>query len=74
MAYAAKPWPKLAEPAHPGELVTQARAQSILTEAGNPGPFLPYEQAADVVAWHEQKLARERKPASILQFFKRSTP
>ena len=70
MAYAQKPWPMLAEPSRAGDLVLQARAMSILTMDGKAGPMLPPDQAADVVAWHEQQLARERKPARILSFFR----
>lgn len=74
MAYAQAPWPTLAQPSRAGELTIQSRAMSILTEPGVPGTFLPYEQAADVVAWHERHLVSQRKPASILSLFKRSTP
>lgn len=38
----------------------RSRAQSILTEAGAAGPLLPYEQARDVVAWHESHLQRQQ--------------
>jgi len=74
MAYAQAPWRTLAQPNNALDATTIARAQSILTLDGKAGPMLPPEQAATVVAWHEQQLARERKPASILSFFKRSTP
>lgn len=54
-------WPShLSQPINPMASTTCARAQSILTDVGNVGPFLPYEQARDVVAWHESHLQRQR--------------
>ena len=58
-------WPSdLGSPILPMESVIRQRAQSILTTAGNPGPLLPYEQARDVVAWHESQL-RRTQPNSL---------
>jgi hypothetical protein len=54
-------WPaRLAPPALPDHNLVRYRAQSILTDAGSPGPLLPYEQARDVVAWHESRLQRQQ--------------
>ena len=71
MSYAVNPWPsQLGESFNGLDATTIARAQSILTMDGKAGPMLPPEQAATVVAWHEQQLARERKPATILSWFR----
>ena len=52
-------WPSyLGKPADPLENVVLTRAQSILTEVGAVGPLLPYDQARDVVRWHESHLRR----------------
>lgn len=52
-------WPeRLAPPTFPDHNLVRYRAQSILTVAGAPGPLLPYEQALDVVNWHESQPAR----------------
>lgn len=48
----------------------RTRAQSLLTEAGDPGPLLPYEQARDVVDWHERSQAAMRRKPNILSFFR----
>lgn len=61
MASAAKWPPRLAPPVHPMETTIRTRAQSILTEAGSPGPLLPYGQALDVVRWHDSQPARPRR-------------
>lgn len=46
------------------------RAQSLLTETGDLGPLLPYEQALDVVQWHERSQAALRRKPNILSFFR----
>lgn len=74
MSYAVNQWSNLSQPINALDATTIARAQSILTVDGKVGPMLPVEQATDVVAWHERHTAPPRKQASILQFFKRSTP
>jgi hypothetical protein len=46
------------------------RAMSLLTEAGDPGPLLPFDQALDVVNWHERSQAAMRRKPNILSFFR----
>lgn len=54
------------------EQCIRSRAQSILTEDGSVGPLLPYEQARDVVTWHERSQAALRQRPNILSFFRRT--
>lgn len=59
-------WPeRLAPPTFPDHNLVRYRAQSILTDAGSLGPLLPYEQALDVVRWHESQPARQPRPTML---------
>jgi hypothetical protein len=59
-------WPdRLAPPTFPDHNLVRYLAQSILTVAGAPGPLLPYEQALDVVNWHESQPARQARPTML---------
>lgn len=48
----------------------RSRAQSLLTEGGELGPLLPFDQANDVVLWHERSQAALRRKPNILSFFR----
>lgn len=70
-------WPSyLGKPTDPLETLVRQRAQSILTTDGELGPLLPYDQARDVVRWHESHL-RSMQCANrgyrLRQFFHLST-
>ena len=59
-------WPsRLTAPVFPDHTLARYRAQSILTETGAPGPLLPYDQALDVVRWHESHLQRQQGETMI---------
>lgn len=70
-------WPSyLGKPTCPLENLVRQRAQSILTTDGELGPLLPYDQARDVVRWHESHLRRLQGVSlghRLRQFFHLST-
>jgi hypothetical protein len=66
-----KPWLEMASTStNAHEQWIRQRAQSLLTEDGERGPLLPFEQARDVVDWHERSQAAMRRRPNILSFFR----